>query len=190
MIKAIIFDCFGVLVKDAFQSLVIESGLSEEDQNKLWALSNAASKGSISHEVYKESVSEILGITVEEYVNRIKVGEVKNKQLLEYIAEIKPDYKIGMLSNVSSMDSLTSRFTDDELAVFDVVVASSQIGYAKPEAQSYEITVDKLGVLLNECLMIDDRELYCQGARGVGMSSILYTSFEQMKVELEATLQI
>jgi FMN phosphatase YigB (HAD superfamily) len=37
--------------------------------------------------------------------------------------------------------------------------------------------------------MIDDREEYCLGATGVGMQAILYSSFDQMKSEMEAILK-
>jgi len=71
-----------------------------------------------------------------------------------------------------------------------VVVASSNIGFAKPEARAYEITAEKLGVRLDECIMVDDVEAYCLGAEGVGMQAIRYQSFDQMKNELEVLLKL
>jgi HAD superfamily hydrolase (TIGR01509 family) len=80
---------------------------------------------------------------------------------------------------------LLRRFGTEELGrYFDVAVASAEIGYAKPEAQAYEITADKLGVELTECVFTDDRGEYCEGARGLGMQAILYENLEQFKAEL------
>ena len=132
MIKAVIFDCFGVLITGA--------------------------------------------------------PEVKNLPLLDYIIVLKTDYKIGLLSNVTST-GLHSRFSDDELTShFDVVVTSGEVGFAKPDAQAFEITADRLGVKLDECVMIDDQPAFCEAAVRLGMQAIQYDSFDQMKHELRVLL--
>jgi len=70
-----------------------------------------------------------------------------------------------------------------------VVVASADIGFAKPEAEAYQITADRLGVRYDECVMIDDREDYCQGAIAAGMHAILYKSLVQLQRDLDRVLQ-
>jgi len=139
MIKAIIFDCFGVLISEGGFSLL---------------------NGNITN-------------------------EKKNIELLSYIAELKKDYKIAMLSNVNNAQSLFNRFESNEIKLFDEVVASGDIGFAKPQAQAFEIVADMLGVRCDECVMIDDRQDYCMGARASGMKTILYESLEQTKNEIQ-----
>jgi FMN phosphatase YigB (HAD superfamily) len=41
---------------------------------------------------------------------------------------------------------------------------------------------------LDECIFIDDREDYIEGAQGVGMETILYKDFESFKKELSGLL--
>lgn len=188
MIKAIIFDCFGVVVSDTFDALIDDLNLSKSDVEKISSLLDKSNKGTIAPEEYRAAAAKIVNLPVEEYTERMR-RNVKNYQLLSYIEELRKSYKVAMLSNVGSRDSLESRFDKGELERrFDVVVASAEIGFAKPEAQAYEITASDLGVLLRECVMIDDREQYCDGARGVGMKAILYQTFEGMKKELEQIL--
>lgn len=189
MIKAIIFDCFGVLLTDALQATVDELKLANPDMaEEIVRLVSLSSKGLADAETSRTAVADLLGLTIDEYITKIRTGEVKNVQLLNYIKQLRSKYKIGLLSNVFR-GGLEVRFTSDELSVFDTVVSSGDIGYAKPEAQAYEITADRLGVRLEECIMIDDREDYCQGAVGVGMQAIQYQSFEQMKSDLEKYLK-
>jgi putative hydrolase of the HAD superfamily len=69
------------------------------------------------------------------------------------------------------------------------VVASGQIGYAKPEAEAYEITADKLGVSLSECVMIDDRDEYVNAAVGIGMKGIVYNGIDDLRKELKDILK-
>lgn len=188
MIKAIIFDCFGVLINDAFEAIVNEFRLTHpKEADEIVRLVSLAGKGLIDAQVARSAEAKLLGLTSDEYINKIRTGEVKNLQLLEYIKELKKNYKVGLLSNVLK-GGLEVRFTPDELSIFDTVVASSDVGFAKPEAQAYEITASRLGVRLEECIMIDDREDYCLGATGVGMKAIQYQSFDQMKADLEAII--
>ena len=190
MIKAIIFDCFGVLVTDSLDAIINSNDLSEIQRDEIKSYVTAANKGSISVAEYRSEVANILNMEHKDLNSAIKNGEIKDENLLEYIRELKKEYKIGLLSNVTSMDSLRSRFAENELEDnFDVVVASGQIGYAKPEAEAYEITVDKLGVFLSECVMIDDREEYVNAAVGIGMKGIVYTGMNDLKKELKDILK-
>ena len=190
MIKAIIFDCFGVLVTDSLDAIINSHELSEIQRDEIKSYVTAANKGSISVAEYRSEVANILNMEHKDLNSAIKNGEIKDENLLEYIRELKKEYKIGLLRNVTSLDSLKSRFAENELEDnFDVVVASGQIGYAKPEAEAYEITVDKLGVFLSECVMIDDREEYVNAAVGIGMKGIVYTGMNDLKKELKDILK-
>jgi HAD superfamily hydrolase (TIGR01509 family) len=136
-------------------------------------------------EVARAAIAELLGLSSSEYAARIKTEEVKNQTLLTFIKQLRLHYKIGLHSNVMR-NGLEVRFPDGELTqYFDAVVASGDVGYAKPEAQAYELVADRLDARLDECIMVDDRDEYCAGARSVGMHAIQYQSFEQLQLELE-----
>lgn len=186
MIKAVIFDCFGVLVTDALSFMVEELRTTDPVKaGRIVALVGAGAAGRMDPQVARAAIAEMLGLSPAEYATRIKQEEVKNQELLDYIKQLRLRYKTGLLSNVLR-NGLEARFPGDELPqYFDAVAASGDIGYAKPEAQAYEIIADRLGVRLDECIMIDDREEYCQGAQSVGMQAIQYASFDQVRAELE-----
>jgi len=170
--------------------IINSNGLSENQKDEIKSYVSAANKGSISVAEYRSEVANILNMEYEDLNSAIKNGEIKDENLLEYIRELKKEYKIGLLSNVTSMDSLKSRFAENELEDnFDVVVASGQIGYAKPEAEAYEITADKLGVSLSECVMIDDRDEYVNAAVGIGMKGIVYNGIDDLRKELKDILK-
>lgn len=189
MIKAIIFDCFGVVLTDALQ--LIREELAQIDPDAARVVTDiiaANNRGIISPGESNERIAAILGVTVPEFRGRVADGEVKDDKLLSYIKVLRPQYKTGMLSNIAG-SSLARRFPNDELAdYFDVVVASGDIGFAKPEPEAYEITAERLGVRLDECVFTDDREVFCEAATSVGMHAIPYTNFAQFKHDLEALL--
>lgn len=189
MIKAIVFDCFGVIITDALQGICQE--LRSRDPvaaDEVRDLVRLANRGIMESEDYGKRVSELLGTDVAGYRRMISQGESKNMELMQYIEELKLGYKTGLLSNIGR-GSLARRFTEDELLHhFDVVVASGEIGYAKPEPEAYEITADRLEVRMDECVFTDDRAEFCEAARGVGMQTILYTNFTQFRAELDVLL--
>lgn len=191
MIKAIIFDLFGVLVTDALELLVTGLKATQpEVADQVVRLVVASNAGTIPHEESREMIAELLGITLDEYARRVRGGEVRNEELFNYILVLRKTYKTALLSNAGTR-SLEVRFAPGELNnYFDAVVVSAVIGFAKPEARAYEIVAEKLGVRLDECVMIDDRELYCEGARAIGMQSVLYQSVSQLKRDLSSILKI
>ncbi|HSX36881.1 MAG TPA: HAD-IA family hydrolase [Patescibacteria group bacterium] len=189
MVKAIIFDCFGVIITDALAAICPELGVSQPEKlQQINDTLNASSHGFISREEGAERIAEVLGISVDDYRQRVARGEVKDQVLLNYIAGLRKIYKTAMLSNISK-GGLPLRFTEYEMQkYFDIVVASGDIGFAKPEAQAYEYVADQLDVRLDECVFLDDRQDYCEGARGLGMQAIVYQNFARAKTELEELL--
>ena len=189
MIRAVIFDCFGVIISDALEVICTDlRANSPEVAVQVRDLVHASNRGMMTSRDSSEQIASLLGLTYEEYRQQIADGEAKNTAVLAYISELRKTCKTAMLSNIGA-GSLARRFEPGELEqYFDAIVASGEIGFAKPEAEAYEITADRLGVRLDECVFTDDRELYCDAARGVGMQAILFKDLEQFRSDLEALL--
>ena len=188
MIKAIIFDCFGVLSTEGFR---VFCGKYFKDQPKKRAqaqsLMDLHTLGSLTYEEFIDSLAKLAeqkSETVEDYLHSNR----PNEPLFDYIREdLKPKYKIGMLSNAGD-DWLSELFSSQDLALLDDVVLSFKFGITKPNPAIYELAAQRLGVKPIDCVFIDDIDRYCDGARAVGMQAILYGDFEQMKTDLESLL--
>lgn len=97
-----------------------------------------------------------------------------NAELFTLIRDqLRSQYKIGMLSNAAS-NWLDELFRPEDVALFDEIVLSYQIGVVKPHPRAYEAIAERLGLALEECLLVDDQSHYCEGARAVGMQAIHY----------------
>lgn len=187
MIKAIIFDCFGVVLTDGLRENYVHFGGDfDKDLPKIVELIHEASAGRIDSAT--PGLVKMLGISVKEWQARHDQGHHVDYELLAYAGELKQQYKVAMLSNIGK--SGVGRYFEPGLLeqYFDPVVESAQIGWAKPEPQAYEITADRLGVRCDECVFIDDRPEYVEGAVAVGMKGILYQDLKQLKPELEQLL--
>ncbi len=186
MIKAIIFDCFGVLLGSSYQDRLAE--LAQEDPAKvddIKAISRAADMGILSSQEATLHMAELFDMDPEELEQEQRDTELPNAALLNYIETLKGDFKIGMLSNVSSRERIGIRFIPGTLdSLFDTIVASGGEGYMKPEPEIFKIVATRLGVEPNECIMIDDIAHFCQAAREVGMQAIQFTSTTQCMADI------
>ena len=189
MIKAIIFDCFGVLVVDALEAMIQEREESDPEIRQFFHdLMVRYCRGMISPEESTRIGAEYLGMTADAYRREIQIREGKNQVLLDYIVDLRKKYKTALLSNIG-LGSLDKRFTNEERTkYFDTVVTSAELGIAKPDERIYQHTAELLGVETDECVFIDDRQEYLDGAGQTGMKTILYTNFTDFKATLSGLL--
>jgi putative hydrolase of the HAD superfamily len=189
VIKAIIFDCFGVLIGRGFsETYRLAGGDPVKDAEFLTDVLGQASMGLISHSQFHAQIAEKLHITPDEFVAAQARAELPNEELLSYIGELHKTYKTAVLSN-ANRGSLDRRFGRERLnSLFDAVVVSAEVGMVKPDPAVYKLTADRLGVPLSECVFTDDQAGYCEAAGALGMPSITYRNFEQFKADLKEIL--
>lgn len=180
-VKAIIFDCFNVLVADAtHQALAKLSEIAPEKRGEFSAVTHAVDKGIISDMEAATEQARLMNMSLDEFVKLRNEGEVRNEELISYIESLKGVYKLGMVSNINSRERLDSRFLPGQLdSLFDTVVPSGEVGYIKPQPEIFEIAAHNLGVHPTECIFIDDIADFCEGARAVGMQAIQFISTDQ-----------
>ena len=189
MIKAIIFDCFGVLLTDALTTIVDDlRSIDPEKAARITATIQLASNGHIHAAESRKLVAAELGLDPEDYSQQIRDGEVRNIQLFELIKELRKSYKTALLSNISS-EGLQIRFPNNELEqYFDTVVASGDVGMAKPDPRIYVLTCERLRVSPKEALFIDDIPEYVEAARAEGLTGIVYDDLYSFRSQLNELL--
>lgn len=188
MIRAVIFDCFGVLTTDLWRAFC-DSLPEGEGLERAHELNHAFDRGFISLEEYQDSVEEATGKRPPD-IDAMENGAInKNEALLTKIRELRSrNYKIGLLSNISD-DWIRSHFlTPEEQALFDTMVFSYEVGVTKPSEAIFTLIAERLGVNPSEAVLIDDVPSYCDGARLVGMQAICYGSLKQCLDELDGLL--
>jgi HAD superfamily hydrolase (TIGR01509 family) len=187
VITAIIFDCFGVLASDGwlpFKASHFEGNQALNLQATL--LNKAVDSGQASYDEFVREVADMAGVSEDAARQQIE-HNVPDEKLFEYISVLKQQYRIGLLSNAGD-NWLDSIFTPGQVALFDAVVLSYEIGATKPDPRTYETIAKRLQVAPSECVFVDDQPRYLDGARQAGMQTILYTNADQFKQELPALL--
>lgn len=187
MIKGIIFDCFGVLTGDLWKEFVASLPLAQQEPAR--ELNRALDRGLLSLKDFSREIHELTGGMPEQVESVINAEMTKNKPLLKYIAELHGNYKLALLSNISTNWVRDVFLTSQEQELFDTIVLSYEVGMVKPDERIYELTAERLGLGLDECVFIDDGVVNCRAAETVGMKAVLYENFPQMKTELSALLK-
>ncbi|MGH7158255.1 MAG: HAD-IA family hydrolase [Candidatus Saccharimonadales bacterium] len=183
MVKAIIFDYFGVIQPDvlpaAYRSL---GGDPDRDAQFLHDTINALNHGYIKSS--RPVIAERLGVSTEDWVRTLDERRGHDPQLLAYILELRKRYKTGLLSNIGPGGLQTVWPKGDLNKYFDAAIASGDTEYVKPQPEIYQLMAERLGVEPAECVMLDDLDKHCAGARQAGMQAIAYHNFAQAKAEL------
>lgn len=192
MIKAVMFDCFGVVLADVLRAKIASiEQVDPEAGRRVTDILKAADRALLTREETAEQLGDVFGVTAEEIMRQSDEGEVQNEELITLIKSLKGRYKLAMLSNIRSRERLEERFEPGELdELFEVVVASGDTGFIKPERQIYELVLERLGVTADEAVMIDDNQTYCQGAEAVGITAIQFKSNEQCRRDLATLIDI
>lgn len=174
--KAIVLDMYGVIVKqtgDDFVPYVQRTfpDIRPEDIYNPWF---RADIGELSY----LDVWEALGFTGDlekierEYLDTIEL----NDGLLDFLASMKKNYKLAIISNDTSRWSSYLRERFDINRYFDVISISGDLRIKKPDERIYKLTIEKLGCKAEDCYYVDDRKRYLEGASQVGMNTILFNS--------------
>lgn len=108
-------------------------------------------------------------------------------ELFEYIRTLKSKFKLGIISDASDdAREMVQEWINETL--FDEIVISAEERICKPDRRIYEIACSRLGIEPSASIFIDDRIKNVNGAIILGMRTILYKDFAQMKGELEALI--
>ncbi len=186
MIKAIIFDCFGVLVTSSYEPFKKKYfGEDQEKISKFIEIEDRSSRGEITLEEAEVGFAELAGIGLEQCAEELAQNP-RNVELLEYIKqELNPRFKISMLSNVAK-DRTKELFNPEDLGLFNDIVLSFQVGLAKPDPKIFELAAARLGLKPEECMFVDDLSKYLIGAEKTGMKTLCYSDFESCVDRLKA----
>ncbi|MBI2547689.1 MAG: HAD-IA family hydrolase [Candidatus Aenigmarchaeota archaeon] len=190
-VKLIIFDLEKVLIPtwrnvfDLPELGIRKSSISEffDDQN---SLRKELQYGRVSEEEFWKQfiASTSLNVTVEQMKIAVRKVLKPYLQVLDLVKSLKKNYKLCILSNFTKewAEYLIDQYKLTE--IFNEMFWSFQKGIKKPLPESYLQITEKFKMRPEECLFIDDKERNINGARSIGMKTILYTNLENLKKKL------
>jgi putative hydrolase of the HAD superfamily len=204
MTRVLISDFGGVLtspLQDGFLAYQEESGVSLED------LGRAMARASEEHGEHPLFVLERGEISAREFRARIEPHledgfdltrlstlyferMQPNRAMIEFVRELRGrGLRTALLTNnVREWEPLWRAKLPEIDELFEVVVDSAFVGLRKPDPAIYELTLARLGLAGEECVFVDDLEVNCEAARGLGMTAVRFERAEQAIPELRSAL--
>jgi epoxide hydrolase-like predicted phosphatase len=111
-----------------------------------------------------------------------------NTELANFLESLRPRFKTAVLSNASieSRQTFTEIYGIDRLV--DEIIISAEERIAKPAERIYQIALERLGVLPEEAVFLDDMPRNVEAARQLGLNAILFQDNAQAMAEIEELL--
>jgi putative hydrolase of the HAD superfamily len=200
LIKAVVFD-FGLVLSGprapwAMQEAWQLTGLAPERFEEVyWKFREDYDAGQLDGAAYwRKSLGSAGIVASPEAVERLvwldgQMWCTANAPLLEWLPRLRAaGLKTAILSN---MGDAVSRAIEHECAWvhdFDVRMWSHAFGCTKPGRRIFEIVLQKLNLLPDQTLFIDDRAENVEAARGLGLHAIVYSSIEQLSMDTQTML--
>ena len=184
MIKAVIFDFFGVVCSDQYWQYV---KTDRQTQTVFRDYTDEVNTGEISWSDFIEKIADATHTTPEE-VREMYKSERIDPRMVELIADLHKDYKTGLITNAHHefIDPLLEK--GHIRTHLDSVVVSSRAGVVKPDLRIFEMCLEELGVEPSEAVYFDDLERHVAGARELGIQAVLFRDYAQAKADLHKLL--
>lgn len=191
-LRAVLWDMGGVLLRNMVPEprfrLAELYGMSESQLEELVfgnPVSKKATIGEAGIEEVWEYVREALQLDPQklaEFVATFWSSDRVDEELVDFIQSLRPNYKIGLLSNafIDARQSLSKRFPG-LLNIFDEVVFSSEVKMAKPDPRIYWLMLDKLGLEPASTIFVDDFRENVEAAHALGIHAIQFRNSRQAR---------
>jgi len=193
-IKALVFDCGGVVLRDRDDSryarweqrLGLARGTlrSRLYEGSLWSM---AETGSMTESAFWQAAGKDLGLSPEES-NELAGDACESwhvdPAVLALVQRARTRFQVAMLSNATEVLEEKLQHTFGIIELFDPIINSAHVGIAKPDPAIYRETLRRLGVDAGEVLFVDDRAENVAAAANLGIHVIWFVS----PIELERQL--
>ena len=191
-IKSVIFDWGGVLIEDPAPGLMLycAKALCAAREGYIKAHSKFDpdfQKGLICEDEFCGKICSELNVPKPKvsslWTDAFKAAYVPRADMFSIAASLQENgYKTAVLSNTEV--PAMQYFHQQRYDMFDVLVFSCAEGVKKPDRKIYELTLEKLGSLPEQSVFIDDNPEYINGAKKVGINTVLFQNIDQVKDEL------
>lgn len=200
-IRAILLDVGDVLLHERDHTRRFEwearLGLAKGQLTRLVMESQPAAhaaSGEVAERQVWQAVGSQLGLT---YTQTLALQqdfwacEQMDTALVQFIAALRPRYKIGVLSNAWSearaFHNAKFRFN----TWVDAAVYSAEVKLLKPDARMYRLLLAQLGRLDGEeCVFVDDKLVNVQAAQALGMQGVLCRETRQTIDDIQKCLDV
>ncbi|MEO6109708.1 MAG: HAD family phosphatase [Candidatus Saccharimonadales bacterium] len=194
--KTIFFDWGGVVANDPgddfLNALLRQLGASDSQIDEIFQnYMPQFMRGEITEIQYWAILKDTYGFKIHDSISeefKKWKGLVANEDILHFVARLKAKgYRTAILSNViePTYNVLKQAGYYD---MFDEIIASCKVGYAKPQKEIYELALKQLKTTGAESIFIDDKQRNLVPAKEMGFEVVLAVDPDQIISDIDALL--
>lgn len=197
MIRVVLFDFGGVLTESGKRGFIGQTiaelyGISPESID-IGDLHADLRRGKSSEAIFFEKLNQRYGdkkqVTQAMFMDKVHQAFSPSPKVYDLAKRLRSHgIQTAILSNIFDMNAQLLR-KQGWYDGFDPLLLSCDEGFAKPDPEIYEVTVERLGVKPEEILFIDDQEKCLPPATKLGMHTIRAVSPEQIIADTEVLIQ-
>jgi putative hydrolase of the HAD superfamily len=190
-IRALFLDIGGVLLTNGWdraarRRAALAFGLDEEEMHERHHLTyDTYEAGKLSLDEYLTRVvfHRPRAFSREEFKVFMFAQSCPYPEMIQLICDLKARYrlKIAVISNEGRELTIHRIHTFGLGTFIDVFVASCFVHYRKPDADIYRIALDIAQMSPAQVVYVDDRPMFAEVARGLGIRSIHHTGLESTR---------
>lgn len=116
---------------------------------------------------------------IDYFYKRFSTKRRLNKPMVRLLKELHQDYQTAILSNAGDQ---TRTIIVDVLELdqwVETIIVSAEVKMAKPDAEIYELALERLNAAPEECLFVDDQLRNVTAAEALGMQAVQFTDNDQ-----------
>jgi epoxide hydrolase-like predicted phosphatase len=141
--------------------------------------------GRIDIATFEGRLAETLGVPSEDLARRLTADVRPDVQMRDAVRRFHDHgVKTGLVSNSWRRED----YDVDDL--FDVVVLSGDLGIRKPDPEIYAVAVERLGVIPERCVFVDDLGGNLKPAKALGMTTIRHEATFDTIAQLNRLLRL
>ena len=185
MKSVVLFDFFGVIgyeLSPVWFRKHFDDGVADATKHRLV---DPGDRGAISEEEMFKSIGAETGVdpvTIRrEWMEMVTI----NEEMVSFIKEVRRSYPVYLLSNALSGFLREILDENDLYGLFDEVYISAEMKMAKPDPEYFEECLKRIGVKAEDTVMIDDNPKNLEGARSIGIDTILFKDNESFRDEFK-----
>ncbi len=111
-----------------------------------------------------------------------------NYEILPLVERLKSSHKLVLGSNTDEIHHTYCQQQFEAIAQIDESFLSFQMGLLKPDPQFFLHILNKLGAEPADCVFVDDTKENVESARSVGITSLQFTSNQNLQTSFTAIL--
>jgi epoxide hydrolase-like predicted phosphatase len=197
-VRAVIFDLGNVLIHyehaKTMTALAALGRLSTEQSLSLFREIDAAlGLGQLDAAALHRHYQEHAGVNddAEGFFTAFGAGLARNEEALAYAVELqqRPGVTVGVISNTNEAHVYWLDEYLPELAEFDLVMLSNEVGLAKPDPAIFELALELLDLPPHRTIFLDDLAVNVAAAQALGMYGLVHTDWAITKPALEHWLE-